>query len=456
MIAMRGMNRTLKIALAVLALAALLVGAGWMAVQKLLPPPASAAEMDPTHRDLAISFLDALDAGEYARAEAMLAPKAREALSGGKLEEVWTMLPKQVGARESRSPPRGEQVGESRLVTITYKHALLALDARIHVDAEGLIDGFRIVPAAKAPEAPVQVDGERFTERAVDVAGLPGTLTAPRGDGPFPAVVLVHGSGAHDQDETIGPNKPFRDIAHGLAAKGVAVLRYAKRNLVRPQDFGPEATLDDEVVNDAVAAVALLRDEDRIDAGKVFVVGHSLGAMAAPRIGERAPDAAGLVLMAGNARPLHHVVPQQVRWLAALDGEVDEAERAAIAEVDAQREAIDAMLAGGAEPASPMLGIPVAYWRHLGGYDPVATAVALGKPMLVLQGGRDYQVTEVDDYAQWHDALSARSDVRLRLYPDLNHLFMPGEGAGNPQEYLVEGHVDERVIADIAEWIHGL
>lgn len=449
------MNKTVKIVLAVLALAALVAGGGWMALQKLLPPPASAAEMDPKHRDLAISFLDALDAGDYARAEAMLAPKAREALSGGKLEEVWTVLPKQVGARESRSAPRGEQVGGARVVTVTYKHALLALDARIHVDADGLIDGFRIVPAAKTPETPVQVSNERFTERAAEVAGLPGTLTLPRGDGPFPAVVLVHGSGAHDQDETIGPNKPFRDIAHGLAERGVAVLRYAKRNHVRPQDFGPQSTVDDEVVADAVAAVAVARAHSGVDPDRVHVLGHSLGGMLAPRIAERAPDLAGVIVMAGTARPLHQVVPQQMRWLAALDGEVDAREREAIAEVDAQREAIDAMLGGGPEPEKPMLGVPAAYWRHLGQYDPVAAAVALAKPMLVLQGERDYQVTEVDDYARWFEALSARPDVRFKLYPELNHLFMPGEGPGNPQEYLVEGRVSDAVIADIAEWVDG-
>jgi len=435
--------------------AALLIAAagGWYLKDRLLPPAAAAAELDPVDRDRALAFLDALDRGDFAAAETMLAPAAREALSGGKLEEVWTVLPTQVGERKERTPPRGESIQGTPVVTVTLRHALLALDARIHFDADGLIDGFRIVPARAAPSAPVQ--NERFSEHPSSVAGLSATLSLPRGDGPFPGVVLVHGSGAHDQDETIGPNKPFRDLAHGLAERGVAVLRFAKRNHERPQDFGPDATVEQEVVDDAVAAVAVLRASKGVDPDRVHVLGHSLGAMVAPRIGGRAEGVAGLILLAAPARPLHHVVPQQIRYLAALDGETSAAEAEAIATAERQREAIDAMLAGGPAPEDWMLGIGEAYWRDIGAYDPVADLRRQALPAFILQGERDYQVTEVDDYARWFDGLAGREHTRLTLYPGLNHLFMPGEGAGNPQEYMVEGRVAGTVIADIADWVNG-
>lgn len=448
------MSPTIKhLSLATLAALLIVAAGGWYLKDRLLPPAAAAAELDPVDRDRALAFLDALDGGDFVTAETMLAPAAREALSGAKLEEVWTILPTQVGKREERSPPRGELVAGRKVVTFTLKHSLLALDARVHFDANGLVDGFRIVPSRAAPSAPVVND--RFAEQPSSVAGLSATLSLPRGEGPFPGVILVHGSGAHDMDETIGPNKPFRDLAHGLAERGVAVLRYAKRSHERPQDFGPDVTVEREVVDDAVAAVAVLRASPGVDPARVHVLGHSLGALVAPRIGARAEGVAGLILLAAPARPLHHVVPQQFRYLAALDGETSAEEAEAIAGSERQRDAIDAMLAGGPTPDEWMLGIGEAYWRDIGGYDPIADVRRQSLPIFVLQGERDYQVTEVDDYARWFDGLAGREHTRLALYPGLNHLFMHGEGAGNPQEYMVEGRVAEAVIVDIAEWVNG-
>src|SRR5262249_26794773 len=151
-------------------------------------------------------------------------------------------------------------------------------------------------------------DTFRETEVTVGAADwpLPGTLTLPRGDGPFAAVVLVHGSGPHDRDETIGPNKPFRDLAWGLASQGVAVLRYEKRTsehgarFVQLKDPG----FKEELLDDAVAAAAVLRKHKEIDPRRIFILGHSLGAFWAPRLGTLDPDLAGLVVLAGNTRPL--------------------------------------------------------------------------------------------------------------------------------------------------------
>ena len=160
---------------------------------------------------------------------------------------------------------------------------------RVFFDEADRISGFRLVPAQAATAvAPAKLEqGANWRESSSPrerADALPGTLTLPQGNGPFPAVVLVHGSGAHDRDETIGPNKPFRDLAHGLAGHGIAVLRYEKRTRVHPERFREQAfTVDDEVTFDAIAAVAALRARADIDATRVFVAGHSLGAMMAPR-----------------------------------------------------------------------------------------------------------------------------------------------------------------------------
>ena len=164
--------------------------------------------------------------------------------------------------------------------------------------------------AADIPaDLPDYIDPEAFEERAIVLNEgtdweLPGTLTLPVGKGPFPAVVLVHGSGPNDRDETIGPNKPFRDLAWGLATQGVAALRYDKRSKVHAGKMAAleSMTVDDEVIADAVAAVRLLRQTDEVDPDRVFVIGHSLGGHLAPRVAAEADGVAGVVILSG-ARP---------------------------------------------------------------------------------------------------------------------------------------------------------
>ena len=442
-----------------LLIVALLAGAffsaRWLIQTLIVPPPAQSAQADPAHVRIGETFLDHLDAGRYDEALAMTTPKVQEALANGKLQEVWEALPKQLGARKSRSALRGEIVADTPVVTSTLAFGMLALDARIVVEPDGQISGFRVVPAASAAAEPAPLENNtRFVESdfAVGLSArvLPGTLSLPRGEGPFPAIVLVHGSGPHDRDETIGPNKPFRDLAHGLAERGIAVLRYEKRTKARPEDFASgDFTVDEEVTEDAVAAVAQLRADARIDASRVFVAGHSLGALMTPRIAQRAPELAGLILLAAPARPLQDIVVEQVNYLAARDGQISEEERAGIEEMTAKAAAV-ATLDATAPAAGNLLGLPARYWMDLRDYNPVAVAQTVPQPMLIVQGGRDYQVTREGDFVRWEAAFDDDPRVQFALYPALNHLLIAGEGTPNPEEYAVQGQVDAKVIEDIA------
>jgi fermentation-respiration switch protein FrsA (DUF1100 family) len=269
-------------------------------------------------------------------------------------------------------------------------------------------------------------------------------------------VVLVHGSGPNDRDETIAGNKPFRDLALGLASQGIAVLRYDKRTLVYGQKMAAmsDLTVQDETISDALAAVALLRETDKIDPARIVVLGHSLGANLAPRIGQQDPSIAGLILMAGNARPLELLVLQQSEYLAGLDGTITPEEHTQLDAVRAQVIATE-HAAPGDDPTMLLFSIPPAYWIDLNAYDPVATAQQVTLPMLFLQGERDYQVT-LADFVLWQVGLGGRDDVTFTLYPTLNHLFMAGEGMPSPEEYQTQGHVSADVIRDIASWVHGL
>ena len=290
----------------------------------------------------------------------------------------------------------------------------------------GRIAGLQFLPP-ETPKAPAPAADAPYTERDVTIGDgewkLPGTLSMPKGAGPFPAVVLVHGSGPHDRDETIGPNRPFRDLAEGLASRGIAVLRYEKRSKVHGPKLATLSTLTvaEETVEDAVLAAELARGIEGIDPERVFVLGHSLGGMLAPRIAQRAPKLAGIVILAGNVRPLQALIAEQLDYLASLEpGEASE-------QITAMRKEAERVESVTAETTGIVFGAPASYWLDLADYDPAATARTLPQRILVLQGERDYQVT-MSDYALWREALASRADAELHSYPDLNHLFMAGEG----------------------------
>lgn len=325
---------------------------------------------------------------------------------------------------------------------------------RVVFDGNSLIAGIGFPQRQQEWSAPSYADQSTFTEasvtlQATDSCSLGGTITLPDGDAQVPGVVLVHGSGANDRDETFGPNKPLKDLAWGLASQGIAVLRYDKRTAACQVD-PTTITIDGEVTDDALTAVRRLREHERVADSEVFVVGHSLGAMLAPRIAARAEDLAGIAMLAAPARPLWELLLDQTQYLAELDGTVTDTERQQIEELRQQVQRIreldiqdDEVVLGGGRP----------YWQSLHEYDPLATAQELSLPRLLVQGGRDYQVTVEDDFQQWREALSGASSVSFERYPSLNHLLMPGEGDSSPEAYSRPNNVAQSLMTDLATWI---
>ncbi len=404
---------------------------------------------------VAETFLSHLEAQRYAEAHALFAEQTASALDADQLRRIWESLPAQLGEYRGRGGFEDQVIDGRALRIALLEFSAMALSARISVDESGRIDGFRLLPVARPRQVSDPEASEQWIEADATVAGdLPALLTLPRGEGPFPAVVFVHGSGPNDRDQTLGPNKPLRDLARGLAEKGIASIRYDKRSHAQPQAFEGQAfTLDDQVIDDVHAALLALGKHQRIDPARRFVIGHSLGAMLGPRIAAGRSDIAGLILLAAPARPLNEIIVDQVEYIAAIDGEIDEAERQQIELLRRQADAAGAMT--DRESAAPaLLGQPESFWADLAGYDPVAAAAQLEIPVFIAQGGRDYQVTVDDDLARWRGAFDGDPRVRVREYPDLNHLFMTGEGMATPQEYLnVAGRVDPALIEDLAEWV---
>ncbi len=392
--------------------------------------------------------LDSLLAARYTELTPVFTPEMQKAFPDAEMAKLGAQI-KSFGEVGKIGDASKQPAGPNTIVVIPVEFAKQTINVRCIVNSRGLISGLFLIPGATAWQRPPYSKPDTFHERAVTVGNdewkLPGTLTLPNGAGPFAAVVLVQGSGPSDRDESMGAAKPFRDLAEGLASRGIAVLRYEKRTAQYRSKMAALTgmTIDEETVDDAVRAADLLATQHEIDPRRIYLLGHSLGGYAAPRIAADDGKLAGLIFLAANARHLEDVIVDQVQYLQMPAND--------IAGVKEEAKRIKAL-----EPADsdgpPLLGMPVSYLLDLKDYDPVAAAKKLAIPMLFLQGGRDYQVT-MKDFTLWKTGMAGRTDVAFQDFPSLNHLFEAGEGRSTEAEYRKPGHVAPEVIDAIAKWV---
>ena len=286
---------------------------------------------------------------------------------------------------------------------------------------------------------------------------LEGTLTVPKGDGPFPAVVLIQGSGSSDRDESVAALKPFRDLAEGLATRGISVYRFDKRSYV----YGPQMmadqgiTLEDESIEDAVNAVQLLAKQEKIDPDRIFVLGHSLGGNAIPAIAQELKSAPvkadGYIMMAASPRPLDELMREQYDFLYSLMPEVTKEQQAEKDEIFRELDKLKDLDSLGDEDT--VLGIYSAYWKWLDAYDILEAAKEITEPCLLLQGEEDYQVT-MEDFAIWQEALAGKDNWTMISYPGLTHTFTSGQKTEGAEVYSRKAKVDEQVVEAIAAFIN--
>jgi dienelactone hydrolase len=405
--------------------------------------------------------LDGISSRFSAQLASLLSPEA--------FREGWAGIEKRVGKLQSIGAPVVRRTGTTDAAVLPARFEKAGWILTLSFDADGRITSLRFTPeslgggpaAASAPappefRAPPYANPGKSRDSEVKVGEapwvLPGTLSMPVGKGPFPGVVLVHGSGPHDRDETVGGTKVFRDLAWGLASQGVAVIRYEKRSKAHGDKVGSApVTVKDEIVDDAVAAANLLRATRGVDPRRIVVLGHSQGGGMVPRIAAADGKLAGVIALAGSTRPIHALVEDQLDYLVA-NGAAKEEEVAPLRE-EAQR--IRSLDPAKTPPAERIMGAPPAYWLDLRAYDAGATARGNGIPILVLQAGRDYQVTG-KDLDGWKKGLDGASFATFRTFPKANHLFVFGEGKSLPAESLLPGNVAGEVVNVIAKWVKAL
>lgn len=413
-------------------------------------------------------YMGHLQKKDYARAAAMFGAKMKEAMGEAKLKVFWEQLLAQLGEYRSYEVTRNLPHKNMRRFKVRVTFAKGPLTLYVVLLPDGQVTGLFVRP--DKPEFPpwkappyakaAQVREIPFTVGSGPLA-LPGILTVPtaRGGKRYPAVVLVHGSGPQDRDETMGPNKVFKDLAWGLAARGIAVLRYDKVTKAHPAKsvaiLSKGFTMDSETTNDALKAVAQLRNHALVQPGRIFYLGHSQGAMAAPRAGKRDPNLAGLILLGGPTRDFAEVGLSQLRYIISLGGPQAKATKVLLPAFEKGLSLVKSPKLTPKTPAKDLpFGIPATFWLDLRKYKPHLVAKTLKMPMLVLQGEADYQVTMVD-LAGWKKALGAKKNAVCKSYPRLGHHFIDlNKKMAVPMDYMkITGHVHLAVINDIAAFI---
>ena len=305
---------------------------------------------------------------------------------------------------------------------------------------------------------------EKITVGAGTDYPLKGLLTLPDDlSGPVPAVVMVHGSGASNMDEKVMKLTPFKDLAEGLARHGIASLRYDKRTfahgfkLICQKHF--TVTVKEETIEDAILALQMLKNDPRIDCGRIFILGHSMGAMLAPRIDAEGGDVKGLIMMAGTPYRLEDIVLRQLKQAGRGRSILN---RIVMMEYRFYRRKFQGLYEMTDEEAKKKKfagNMTLYYFKEMGQKTAAGYLLESSKPAFILQGGKDFQVLAGRDYRMFKKLLAGRPNTSYKLYPDLNHIFVKGiydDILKASKEYKVERHIPEEVIGDIAAFIRDI
>ena len=303
-----------------------------------------------------------------------------------------------------------------------------------------------------------------YSEKIVVGAGteypLNGLMTLPSDlSKPVPAVVMVHGSGASNMDEKVLKLTPFKDLAEGLARHGAASLRYDKRTFVHARRMirNKHLTVKEETIEDALLAVQMLKRDPRIDHDRIFILGHSMGAMLAPRIDAEGADVKGLIMMAGTPYRLEEIVLRQLRQAGSGSSIMKKIIGLEYRFYKKRFRGLYQMSDEEARKKKFAGNMSLYYFKEMGQKTAADYLLASNKPVLILQGGKDFQVLAKRDYRKFKKLLAGRENTQYKLYPELNHIFVKGiynDILKASKEYSVEQHIGEDVIGDIAAFIH--
>lgn len=394
--------------------------------------------------------------GDFDTVASNFSDAVKNQLDSKALESGWKDVVKSIGEYKAVNDSTFVVKNNNALVEVILEYELNGLKVSFAFDSDNKVAGLNI---NYSPIKEKLTTNEDFEESKIAIGDgenkLDGILTLPKNTENPSVVVMVQGSGQSDMDETIGAlaNKPFKDIAHGLAQNGIASIRYNKRYYQYQNTATPTITIEDEVLNDVYFAVDMAAKNENLNSEKIYIVGHSLGGMLAPKIAKENANVAGIISLAGSPRKLEDIILDQNK--DAIDAMSDKSDEEKKLMLDQVKEEVNKVKNLKPEDKSTTIfGINSEYWNSLNTINTPEIVKELNIPMLFLQGDADFQVYADVDFKEWKDILLGRDNATFKSYPGLNHLFMKNNGKSDITEYDIKGNVDDTVISDMADWIN--
>ena len=384
-------------------------------------------------------------------------------LDVSKIEGVWEQFVMMYGNVTSSDELRVEEVKSHFSTKRTVKFEKGKITLSVNFDSLAQIAGLFISPGEIQYTPAEYVNAELFTELRIEYGGKDfknsGRLSIPKSKTPMPVVIIVPGSGGIDKDCSIGPNKIYKDLAWGLASKGIAAFRYDKKThqylnkLLEDDSLGKEPfTVENEYLQDLEEIITAIAARKEINPHQIYIIGHSQGGYLIPMFNKKFKNIAGFISMAGTLREIPSLAIEQIEYINGSQKLISN-DSIAMAELkEKMQNSTRARIPTMTSNAQVMGPYTLDYWKYLASYHPEELALNKSKPLYVLQGERDYQVKMID-FDIWKKTMKDKKQVSFKSYPFLNHLFIEGKGPSMPKEYTQAGNMSEEVVNDIVSWL---
>ena len=368
------------------------------------------------------------------------------------LKEAWDTTVKDIGSYVEVYKVSQKSVETFQQVTVILKFEKSGLNILYTYNSSNKLEGlwFNYYPIEEEAVTTEDYEEVKITIGEGDYP-ITAILTLPKGVENPPVAILVPGSGNHDMNETVLVNKPFQDIAWGLSKQGIASIRYNERMFSYPELLNNTFTIEADSLTDAKDVIKYAASCEQIDPKRIYVIGHSLGAMMAPKIATDNKEVIGIILLAGSPRRLEDIIyDQALAEVDKTDTLTKEEKESQLEEVKTSVEKVKTIAKDNTET---YLGYPASYWYSLNQIDIADFASKLKIPIYIAQGTKDVQIYADKDYVAWQELLKGKENVSFHLYDNLNHLFMTST-TGDVTEYSTLGNVNQNVIDDMADWIN--
>ncbi|MFN4083317.1 MAG: serine aminopeptidase domain-containing protein [Bacteroidia bacterium] len=425
----------------------------------LNPIPANAQSFE-TINEKALKFLNYLADSNFAAANNMLDSSTRVYLNDFTLQRDWIELTGNYGTLVSKKPIEFQQQSGYTFVQYLLKLELLQYVLSLTFNPELKIGYVQFAPAHQVYHIPNYADITKYRDTTVtfkttDIFEFKGILSLPNTQKKVPLIFIVGDAGPTDKDFSMKDNKPYRDLASGLATAGYAVYRFDKRAylygiyLAADKNNYKPFTPKEDYLDDLYAAMEEVKKLPYFDLNRIYILGHGQGGNLAPYIAKERKDIKGIMMLGANAVSQQEMMAEQYDYLADVLYEKRH-------EYLENKRKIANTLPGKVRwfdrHDSMPYGIQASYFVWLNNYNHLETAKKLQKPILIMHFERDYQVSN-RNFDLWKQTLKKHKQATFKSYKKLNHLMYEGEGPSTYSDYYIKANLPEYLIKDLADWL---